>query len=333
MKSTLLYLSLFFISGVSAQVIFQEDFSALNTNQSLNGQGSWSNDTSMGGTGAVFGGTPSNVVAFSLSYPDYGSSANSVQSINNINSDGPGHLFSSSITAGTFYTSFVMNISDSPSSSPFDVIRVLNGSAFSTALRIWVQDSGSGFSIGIKSGDSSNNGAVTSQVYSFNTAYLVVLKYTINSGASNDELELFINPNYVNGEPVSSTLIAPAPAIENSSSIDRLAFAWNVPNSGRFSGHVGLVSVASTWSDLVLSNTNIRYNNLDVKYINNSKSVQFSASVSGQLNIYNITGQSIKALQLNNDSMVNLSDLKKGIYLSKFTSNIGETKIVKFVIN
>ncbi|WP_299116922.1 T9SS type A sorting domain-containing protein [uncultured Winogradskyella sp.] len=339
MKSTIFSfsLSLFISFSVNSQALFQDSFNGLTSGQELHGQGLWTNATSSGGSGDVFGGVRTNVVAFPLSYPAYGSSSNSIQSDNTMSSDGPGHLFPSAITSGTFYTSFVINVSDAPptSGTVYDVIRVLNGSAFSVTLRLFVQESGSGYNFGIQIGDPSSPKGITTQVYNYNTSYLVVLKYTINGGVVNDTLDLFVNPDYANGEPATPTLAAPPTSLslEYASNVDRFTFVWNIPNSGRFAGHVGLVSVASTWSDLVLSNNDINYNNLDVKYINNSKSIQFNDSVTGQMNIYNVTGQSIKKLQMNNESIVNLSDLKTGIYLSKFTSINGEAKTFKFVVN
>ncbi len=335
MKTILLNFCVFALicSCVHSQTIFQEDFATLTTGQDLNGQGSWSNNTSSGGTGGVFGGAPSQVVAFALSYPDYGSSNNSVQSVNTANSDGPGHIFPSAITSGTYYTSFVLNVSDAPSTANtvFDVIRVLNGSAFSTSMRFFVQESGSGYNMGIKIGDSSSPSGITSDVYSYNTAYLVVLKYTINPGATDDELELFVNPDYALGEPAMSTLSAPAPAFEASSNIDRFAFPWNVPNTGRFAGHVGLVSVATSWNALALSNDNFNLSSTTFKYNNSSDSIEFNTNVSGMLNIYTITGKFVNTFQVEDRNSLFLS-LDKGAYISNFIARNGEQKTLKFLV-
>ena len=55
MKKFALYILLLFISMGYAQTIFQDNFNNYTVNTQLTGQGSWTNNSSNGGTGACTG--------------------------------------------------------------------------------------------------------------------------------------------------------------------------------------------------------------------------------------------------------------------------------------
>ena len=337
-KITLLFFTVLLLSfTMQSQIVFQEDFSGLTINQPLDGQNGWSHDTSMGGTGSSIGGGPfSPVVDFGLSFPDYGTSPNSLFADNTVETDGCGHLFPSTISSGTFYVSFVINVSSAPSSAGTvrDVMRIMSGESFFTTLRIWVEESGgSGFNFGIKTGDPSNAGAVTPDNYTYNTDHLVVLKYTINPASNDDELELFVDPDFMAGEPGTSTLTAPLPMFEASDSVDRLAFPWNTTPAARFAGHIGLVSVARTWENLNLSTEEFSVTNIEANYISNSKLITFNATVSGEMNLYALDGKRILHVKLNNTDRMELANLDTGLYLTEVILQNGKTKNFKFVVD
>ncbi|WP_299362197.1 T9SS type A sorting domain-containing protein [Winogradskyella sp.] len=335
-KITLLFTCLLFTYITNAQVVFQDDFSALTINQPLNGQNGWSNDTSMGGTGSSIGGGPlSPIVDFALSYTDYGSSPNSLFADNTQETDGVGHIFNSTITSGTFYVSFVINVSSAPSSAGTvrDVMRVMNGSSFSTTLRLWVEQSGgTGFNFGIKTGDPSNAGDTTATEYDYNIDHLVVLKYTMNPSTNDDQLDLFVNPDYSNGEPGTATLSAPLPMFEASGNVDRMAFPWNITPSDRFGGHIGLPSVALSWEDLSLSINDFKASSIDIHYLTSTKSLLFSKAINADLNVYSIDGKRILNANIDDLDSFDLSNLKTGIYLAKVVLQSGATETLKFIV-
>ncbi|WP_299519062.1 T9SS type A sorting domain-containing protein [Winogradskyella sp.] len=335
-KITFLFTNLLFVYSINAQVVFQDDFSSLTINQPLNGQNGWSNDTSMGGTGSSIGGGPlSPIVDVALSYTDYGSSPNSLFADNTQETDGVGHIFNSTITSGTFYVSFVINVSSAPSSSGTvrDVMRVMSGSSFSTTLRLWVEESGgTGFNFGIKTGDPSNAGAITPTEYDYNTDHLVVLKYTINPSSNDDQLDLFIDPDYSNGEPGTATLSAPLPMFEASGSVDRMAFPWNITPSARFGGHIGLPSVALNWADLSLSINDFTESSIVMDYLISSKNLSFSKTISGDLDVYSIDGKRILNTSIADANSFDLSDLNTGLYFAKVVLQSGETETLKFIV-
>ncbi|MBV7268247.1 T9SS type A sorting domain-containing protein [Winogradskyella luteola] len=335
-KITLLITCFLFVYITNAQVVFQDDFSDLTINQPLNGQSGWSNDTSMGGTGSSIGGGPlSPIVGFPLSYTDYGSSPNSLFADNTQETDGVGHIFDSAVTSGTFYVSFVINVSSAPSSTGTvrDVIRVMSGSSFSTTLRLWVEQSGgTGFNFGIKTGDPSNNGATTASEYDYDTDHLVVLKYTINPNSDDDQLDLFVDPDYINGEPGTATLSAPLPMFEASTSVDRMAFPWNATPSNRFGGHIGLPSVAVNWESLNLSINDFREPSITMNYLTSTKNLSFGSTINGELNVYSIDGKRILNTNMVDTNSIDLSSLKTGLYFAKTVLQSGQTETLKFIV-
>ncbi len=339
MKPLLFFLSIFIsLTSLNAQSLFSESFDALNTGESLDGQNGWSHDTSNGGTGSNFGvaSMASEVVGFPLSYPNlFGASQKALQSDNTIDSDGPGKLLNSPITSGTFYLSFVINVSDAPNPNDAgDVVRLLNGGAFTTSSRIFIQRSGSGFNVGIKIGDPTTPPAIDPQVYSFNQNHLIVAKYEILSGASNDTMSLYVDPDLMASEPMTANAVAPVSNLEASNNIDRIAFPWNVSNSRRFAGHLGLVRMVRNWIELgTLSHPTQNRLDQDFNYVKENNSIKFNQESTGTLNIYALSGQLLKISELQSQREILLNELKSGLYVAQFIGKDRHSINKKFVVN
>ncbi len=339
MKTTLLAAILIFCSltTLNAQVIFQSDFDNLTINSPLNSQNGWTSNSSNGGTGTAVGAAsmPSEIVNFPLSYTDYGTAVNSLNSDNTIDSDGPGRLLPAPITSGTFYVGFVINVTNAPPATNVrDVIRVLNGGAFSTTWRVYVQrNGGSGFNVGIKIGDPSTPPAVTTTTYNYNQNHLIVVKYTVNSGTSNDLMSVFVDPNYAAGEPSQADAIAPVSQFEASTNIDRIAFPWNVNNANRFNGHVGLMSITNSWADLTLSTEQLKETERRINYYSSFNQLVFTQPATGILSVYSMDGKLVLNEQLNSRSEVSMTTLDAGVYVAAFINTRGERETLKFVIH
>jgi hypothetical protein len=343
MKKQLLSLSILSIAVFSnAQVIFRQDFSTLNADK-LNGQNSWTNNSSNGGTGGIISG--GELVAVSvepLSYAGYGNASKSI-SIKQVDQDGPGHLFATPITAGTYYFSFLGNFSAYPTATSFyDVLRLMNGGAFTTSARVWVQpgSSAAGFKVGIKIGDSGNPGAVTVSDYVFNQTHLFVVKYVINpASASDDTMSLYIDPVYTSGEPAIPALTAPLAAFEYSNNIDRIAFPYNTPKAGKAVGKIGMVSVARTWNELnfpeTLATREANQNqNISLQYEKGKLLIQQTGFNNSDFSIISVDGKLIYHSRLNaqKNQQFTLGQVAKGIYFFK-AQNGKENISKKFIIN
>lgn len=343
MKKQLLSLSILSISVFSnAQVIFRQDFSTLNVGK-LDAQNGWTNNSSNGGTGGTIAGAENvSVSADALSYLNYGNATKSI-AMKQVDQDGPGHLLATPITAGTYYFSFLGNFSAYPTVTSFyDVLRLMNGGAFTTSARIWVQpgSTAAGFKVGIKIGDSSNPGAVTVSDYAFNQTHLFVVKYVINpASASDDTMSLYIDPVYASGEPAMPTLSAPLATFEYSNNIDRIALPYNTPKAGKSVGKIGMVSVARTWNDLdfpeTLATREVNSNqNISLQYQKGQVLIQQAGFNNSDFSIISIDGKLIYSSKLNaqKNQQFTIGQLAKGIYFFK-AQNGKESISKKFIIN
>lgn len=108
-------------------------------------------------------------------------------------------------TSGTIYAAFMVNVTSATTTG--DYFFHLAPNIISTTFRGRVfakKDASNNLLFGV----SQNGTAVYSTVpYALNTTYLVVLKYIINSGASNDVAELYINPLLHRSEPSTGWLV------------------------------------------------------------------------------------------------------------------------------
>ncbi|MEC5156934.1 T9SS type A sorting domain-containing protein [Chryseobacterium sp. MP_3.2] len=341
LKQLLTLLILPFAVYSNAQIILRQDFSTLNVGK-LDGQNGWTNNSSAGGTGgAISGAEFVSVSADALSYPNYGNATKSI-TMKGVDQDGPGHLLATPITAGTYYFSFLGNFSAYPTGTNyFDVLRMLNGGAFTTSARIWVQpgSTAAGFKVGIKIGDSTNPAGVTSSDYAFNQTHLFVVKYVIGPGSSDDIMNLFIDPVFASGEPATSTLSAPLGTFEYSNNIDRVAFPYNTPKAGKATGKIGLVSIARTWDELDFPETLDTgefntHQNAAFNYANGNITIQQTGYSNADLNITAVDGKLVYSTKLNSKKIQQFSvgKLQKGIYFYTL-ENGSKTINKKFIIN
>ena len=327
----------------NSQIIFRQDFSTLNVGK-LDGQNGWTNNSSAGGTGgAIAGAELVSVSADALSYPNYGNAAKSIAMKQIVDQDGPGHLLATPITSGTYYFSFLGKFTAYPTATSFyDVLRLMNGGAFTTSARIWVQPGSTtaGFKVGIKIGDSTNPAGVTTSDYAFNQTHLFVVKYVINpASASDDTMSLYIDPVFASGEPATATLTAPLGAFEYSTNIDRVAFPYNTPKAGKAAGNIAMLSIARTWDDLdfpeTLATSDLNVNqNFTLQYEKENLLIQQIGFNNSDFKILSIDGKLIYNSKLNaqKNQQFALGQLTKGIYF--FTAQNGKNTInKKFIIN
>ncbi len=106
------------------------------------------------------------------------------------------------ITSGSIYYSAMVNVSAAQATG--DYFMALNGSAF--CGRLYVKSSGAGYVFGLGK-TTETTPAYESTIRSFNTTYLVIIKYVyVTGGTTNDLVSLWINP--VLGGPEPSADIA-----------------------------------------------------------------------------------------------------------------------------
>lgn len=110
--------------------------------------------------------------------------------------------------SGSVYTAFLINVSAAQNTGDY-LFHLSTGPQNTSSYvgRVFIKNSGSNFQFGLAM--TTGTVSYTSGTYNFGETYLVVLKYTIVSGAANDQVALFINPA-LSAEPVSPNLSATA---------------------------------------------------------------------------------------------------------------------------
>lgn len=342
MKKTLLILSFIITGFVQAQNIFKDDLSTYIVNQLLNGQGSWTNDSLTYGLGgcAGTGCTNSVVIAQNISYPNYGSTTKALKI--EPNKDGIGYPISPIVTNGDLYVGMVINISNA-SGTANDFLRIVNGIISSVAFRMYVQDNGSGaFNVGIKKGGSSNLTVFAADNLSYNQDHLVIMKYTHLSAVADDVLNVYIDPVYASGEPISPSATTNIGS-DQTGTIDRIAFRLN-QSQNMPTGAASLVSVARTWFDLgfiplaVNEYENKRLTIIGNNAKNGSLSIISSRTINDvKLNIYTVTGVLIEKQTLSLENITNEISINPiqaaGVYIVEIIENTRRRQVQKITIN
>ena len=273
MKIKLLSIVLLIAGFANAQNVFNDSFGTYTAAAQLNGQGPWTNNSSLpGGLGTSCSSCagPALVVANAMSYAGYGSSANSVEI--KPNADGCGVQFPG-ITSQEVYVAMVINLTTVNVSSQ-DFFRVMSGDNFNTAFRMTLKQVGFGYDVGIAKAGSGNPTAFTNLNLTLGVDNLVVLRFTQLPGTSDDIVRAFVNPNFLAGEPATADATMAALTNSNfsdqSGNVDRMAFRQNW-TAGMPTGRVGLVSVAKSWAGLTFSLSNNQIN--DIRFGINTASI------------------------------------------------------------
>lgn len=115
--------------------------------------------------------------------------------------------FSSKKTTGSIYASFMVNVSKAKSAGDYFLALISSFSTTNFYGRVYARDVSGSLAFGISKFTNTLGPIVySSPVYSYNTTYLLVLKYTINAGLTDDSASIFV---LTSGVPA----IEPAPTV------------------------------------------------------------------------------------------------------------------------
>ena len=205
MKKIGLLFILLYLSTLHSQTLLLEDnfdYGGTATDLVTASSSVWTNHS--GGSGAL----DVQYLTSGLSYSGYilsgiGGSAN----MSNSGTGDDSRTFSSQ-TSGNVFLSALVNVSSATTSSSGEYILHF-GNTSTHYARLYVRKSASNLQFGLSK---SNEGATFSMTnYSFNTTYLIVVKYTFFIGAQNDRVDLWLISS---GVPSSETA-AGTPTVEN----------------------------------------------------------------------------------------------------------------------
>jgi len=244
----------FAVSAASAAPIFTEDFGyALGSG--LNGQGGWAAHSGAGTN------SPTINTAGGLSYAGYPSSGvgNLLGPIATSGEDN-NHTFAG-VSSGTVYAAVMVNVASAQAGDY--LFHLFDGAITGNNFygRVFVKASGAGYVLGLQF--KSNTGTTctfySSSVKSFGTTHLVVVKYTFNAGATNDQEALFIDPVINCNEPSadvtitnSSTPCTGATVDVDAANLDGVAIRQGSASNAA-SAQIDGIRVGASWSDATCS--------------------------------------------------------------------------------
>ena len=338
MKTTILWLALVGFFFGHSQTIFQDNLNNYTVNSQLNSQGTWTNNSSNGGTGACTGALCVNakVLTPGFSYLNYGTSTKSLQLLSD--TDGCGTLFNP-VTSGDLYVGFMINVS-SAATNPNDFFRVNSGSGFTTAFRVFIKKvSFNTFTVGIGKGDQTNTTVYTTNTYAFNQDLLLIFKYSQLPGVADDQLNLYVNPVIANGVPPTPDAITSA-GTDQSGNLDRLVFRQNTTANTTPTGRAGLVSVAQSWTGLILNTKHFLKEKFIIATTNAKNGIlQINSPETAEqatLSIYNLEGKLIENRFISLQNSINEIAINPiandGVYLVSIIVE-GEKHSQKVIIN
>ena len=195
-KKFLLSVIIVFIFGifsVNSQVLLDENFN-YPTGDSLTAHG-WTWINSYINTIVVASGN--------LSYSGYGNS-NIGQFVRLHNTGQDAYRQHDSAYNASVYVSFLIRVDSAQATGDYFFALLPNNSTSFYTMRTFIKSSGAGFQMGISK--SSEAATYATGVYNLGTTYLVVVKYTFNTGSTqDDQLSLFVISGSIPGSE-------PAPA-------------------------------------------------------------------------------------------------------------------------
>ncbi len=335
MKTITLFLLQVVVLSATAQNVFREDFNTYVVNQNLSGQGQWTNAENSYGLGSCSTSNCSNakVIQQTVGFLNWGTSNRSVELI--ANGDGCGVPFPTQ-NAGEIYIGFVLRLTSCAYSSQ-EFLRISGSSSATAALKVYVvRLNSSQYSVGI----SKNSGNIvwSSVPFTLNSNQLVVVRYSMFNGGSDDILRLYTNPVVMADEPALPNALTNN-GEDVSNTLDRMVI--NLRNANAPVGRMGLVSIAQTWESLrysALSQTEFNATQFIAQYEAGEITIQNSqASTPATMTLYSTLGQSITTTKINLDSGTTRiqvpSNLSPGMYILHFQDKYKQEFIKKLMVN
>ena len=107
------------------------------------------------------------------------------------------------VTSGSVYASYMVKVLYATAAGEYYFHLGNTTLGFTFRPKLFVENDGGNVRFGISKG--SNTGEYTTNTYLYNTTYLILVKYTFISGASNDEVSMFVftSPNLPATEPTT----------------------------------------------------------------------------------------------------------------------------------
>jgi hypothetical protein len=243
-------------------------------------------------------GTGSNTITTStgtITYPGYLSSGIGNEVTLATSGEDINRAFTS-VSSGSLYASVIVNITSATATGDYFAHFGATSGAAVTIFggRIWVKKDNSGnLAFGISKSSTSANISYTGFNYSLSTTYLLVVKYNIITGLTNDTADLFINPtlNSLESTPSISTISADNSTTDPTPLISFCLRQGNVNNAAALK--LDGIRVSTNWADIVGKITpTISISNSPQTYSGSAISATVNGSVAGSVSNVKYDGSS-----------------------------------------
>lgn len=227
-------------------------------------------------------------------------------------------------TSGTIYVAFLVNVS--AASTTGDYVLHVGATTISTTFRgrVFVKkDAENKIYFGIS--NSTTTVAYTTESYNMNTTYLVVLKYSIVDGATNDQSAIYVQSAFSATEPTTGWIDATDASGTDLANVGSVA----IRQGGATTTPAMLIDgirVATSWADAVTPGvtTSLSDNTSDSDKIFAAGSQIFAEAKAGELvEVYTVAGQKIASVTAI-DGLNTLNVNAKGILIVKVADRIAK---------
>ncbi len=156
--------------------------------------------------------------------------------------------FTSSISASNVYCSFLLNVSAAQANGDYFFAYLPNTSTVNYTGRVFVKSNGTGYSLGISK--SSETAVYSTNILSFNTTYMLVVKYVYNStGTTDDQCGIYVFPSTIpTTEPTSFDVGVSAGTITDLANVSRVALRQGTASNAPTLSIDG-IRVSNTWAN------------------------------------------------------------------------------------
>lgn len=260
--------------------------------------------------------------------------------------------FSSPDSIGSLYISFMVNVSTAQTGDYFFALLPPTSTTLYTA-RFYAKDSSGGLAFGLSKSTAAAGGIFyTGGIFSYNTNYLVVVKYTFVPGTDpNDVMNVYVFSSGIPSTEPSTPTIGPVTGTAPDNTLGRIALRQGTAASAA-NAKVDGFNVSKSWNFMTTSISNNPEMiptgfNMDQNYpnpFNPNTTIKYSIYEKGFVNltVYNSLGIEVRNLV---NSVIdrgsysidfNGSDLNSGVYFYKLVfqnkngSNFVDTK--KFIL-
>lgn len=234
MKKHLIILALLVLVGaMNAAVLLTDDFTGtVGTYLTENG---W---TAHSGAGT----TPLSIASPGLTYTGYSGSGVGNATSASVNGEDVNKTFTST-NSGSVYYSFMFNTATTYTTVNYPMHMIQSGTTYPAKFHFVLQSGAVKFGIS----KFSNTPVYDSGSYSTHTTYLIVVRYTFNTGSTTDDVvSLWINPTLGGAEPTPNVSVTET-ASTDATALTAIALRqYNAATLARFDG----IIVGTAWSDI-----------------------------------------------------------------------------------